>query len=72
MMIQNYENSQSKSPYKLSRSEVLSLVRRFVNITRREWIILNEARNLDQLDNTYLGLPSALTLVPEMGPAIND
>jgi len=46
-------NQYSKYSTRSNGSEIISLVNKFLQITRKEWIMMNEARKIDLKDEAY-------------------
>jgi len=61
-------NQYRKYSTRSNGSEIISLVSKFLDITRKEWIMMNEARKIDLKDSAYENRWSktrTLTVVPE-------
>lgn len=52
-MSQTYENRYRKNCTKSNGGELITLMNKFLEITRKEWLIMNEARNIDLMDPAY-------------------
>jgi hypothetical protein len=52
-MNQTYANRHRKYCTRSNGGELITLMNKFLEITRKEWLIMNEARNIDLMDPAY-------------------
>jgi len=52
-MNHTYENRHRKYCTRSNSGELITLMNKFLEITRKEWLIMNEARNIDFMDPAY-------------------
>lgn len=52
-MNQVYENRHSKNYTRSNGGELITLMNKFLEITRKEWLMMNEARNIDFTDPAF-------------------